>query len=55
LKPQKAPGEWDHVGLGCGFGRRPGGLRQQENIPEVAQRLARGPQPGSHETPLNMT
>src|SRR5262249_48430741 len=29
-------------GLGCGFGRRPGGLRQQENIPEVAQRLARG-------------
>jgi hypothetical protein len=30
------------VGLGCGFGGWPGGLRQQENIPEVAQRLARG-------------
>jgi hypothetical protein len=30
------------VGLGCGFGRWPCGLRQQENIPEVAQRLARG-------------
>src|SRR5215831_12833353 len=30
------------VGLGCGLGRWPGGLRQQENIAEVAQRLARG-------------
>src|SRR5215469_12273572 len=29
------------VGLGGGFGRWPGGLRQQENIPEVAQQLAR--------------
>src|SRR5215472_11199029 len=29
------------VRLGCGFGRWPGGLRQQENMPEVAQRLAR--------------
>src|SRR5215469_13484536 len=29
------------VGLGCGLGRWPGRLRQQENIPEVAQRLAR--------------
>src|SRR5215472_5235037 len=30
------------VGVGCGLGRWPGGLRQQENIAEVAQRLARG-------------